>query len=54
MLISDISRYATSCDDVEQITVCCSEFVRTCGVTSEFSTMIILQGAYKDTTDVVL
>ena len=54
MLIPDIIRYATSCyDDVEQDIVCCSRFVHTCGVTSEFSTMKILQVAYLYTTDTV-
>ena len=54
MLISDISRYATSFyDDVEQDIVCCSRFVHTCGVTSKFSTMKILQVAYLYTTSTV-
>ena len=54
MLISDISRYPTSFyDDVEQDIVCYSRFVHTCGVTSEFSTVKILQVAYFYTTDTV-
>ena len=53
MLISEISRYATSFYDVEQYIVCCSRFVHTCGVTSEFSTMKILQVAYLYTTGTV-
>ena len=51
MLISDISRYATSFyDDMEQDIVCCSRFVHTCGVRSEFSTMKNLQVACLYTT----
>ena len=54
MLISDISRYTTSFyDDVGQDIVCCSRFVHTCGVISEFSTMKILQVAYLYTTGTV-
>ena len=47
MLISDISRYATACDDdLEQDIVCCSRFTHICGVTSEFTTMTTLQVSY--------
>ena len=54
MLISDISRHAKSCyDDTEQDIVCCSRFVHTCGVTSEFSTIKILQVVYLYTTGTV-